>query len=308
MPALPSTLTAAAELIGAAIDSRQAALGRRLSEAEQVLYAAVMEAIVEKLSASGGQISRTVRNMVLVSAVEGVFDRWAEENMRDLMADFVANLAAVAAMTGGMYEAEATEAEIEEVQQDNALLFAALGVSAGGSIVTGSVLWEVYRAAEVRRKVRNALLQGVKAEIAPGEMSKLVRELVRGSRGEPGALTAFWRTYAYDLFEQAVELKNEQYRQKLRLRWLVYVGDIIQDSRDFCVLKAGRVFADVEADENWPKDPTLPGRGSGIPYTPRIDRGRWNCRHRIRYITRETAVQLDARKVKSVEAKYGRLG
>lgn len=308
MPTLPSTLTAAAELIGEAIDLRQAALGRSLSSAEQSLYVAVMREIVERLAVSGDNVSRTVRNMVLVSAVEGVFDRWAADTMREVLADFVANLAAVSAMAGAMYEGEAAAGDIEEVRQDNALLFAALGIAAGGSIVTGSVLWEVWRAAEVRRKVKNVVLQGVKSKIEPGRLSKLVRELVRGKGGEPGAVTSFWRTYAFDLFEQSVELKNEQYRQKIGLRWLIYVGDIIQDSRDFCVLKAGRVFADVEADENWPKDPTLPGRGSGIPYTPRIDRGRWNCRHRIRYITRETALQLDAAKVNRVEAKYGRLG
>jgi hypothetical protein len=83
------------------------------------------------------------------------------------------------------------------------------------------------------------------------------------------------------------------------------VGDVIKDSRTFCIKKAGKVFAVIEADTEWPTDPDLIGKGSGIPYTPRIDRGRWNCRHRIRYISEELAKKLDPKKVAQIEQSYG---
>ena len=124
--------------------------------------------------------------------------------------------------------------------------------------------------------------------------------------GECGKLTSFWHGNAYDLFNQAAEIKNEQFRAALKLHWFIYAGDIIKDSRAFCIAKAGKVFADVEADTEWPNDPNLIAKNSGIPYTPRVDRGRMNCRHRIRYITRELAVQLDKKKVELIESKYGK--
>lgn len=85
----------------------------------------------------------------------------------------------------------------------------------------------------------------------------------------------------------------------------LYVGDVIKDSRTFCRKKAGRIFAIQEADAEWPNDRDLIGRGSAIPYTPRIDRGRWNCRHRIRYITEEMAEKIDPAKVARIKQKYG---
>ena len=50
--------------------------------------------------------------------------------------------------------------------------------------------------------------------------------------------------------------------------------------------------------------PDLIGKGSGIPYVPLVQRGKWNCRHRIRYISEEIAMRLDADKVKAVKEKY----
>jgi len=57
------------------------------------------------------------------------------------------------------------------------------------------------------------------------------------------------------------------------------------------------VFTVEEAETQWPKDPTLPKskkeRDTGIlAYNPTVDMGRWNCRHRTRYITPALAIKF----------------
>lgn len=304
MPQTINSISKTPELINEAIDKRQAALDTALSKAERELYFAILSGLVENLTFDeNGKVRRTAKNLLQISKVDAIFDRWGDEFGKDLVREFTDDLLAVGAMTEGMYDGMATEKELQAVTDDNTLLLAALGITAAGAVITGSIMWEIWRASEVRAELKNHVLSAIKSGQTLKQLTQTVREFMVGT-GEGGNLTGFWHTNAYDLFNQAAEIKNEQFRASLNLHWFIYAGDIIKDSRAFCIAKAGKVFADVEADTEWPKDPNLIGKNSGIPYTPRIDRGRWNCRHRIRYITRELAVQLDKKKVETIEAKY----
>lgn len=306
MPQTVNSLSKTPELINEAIDKRQDALGKELSKGERELYFAVLSDLVEKLTfGADGKVRRTAKNLLLISKTDAIFDRLGDEFGKQLVKDFADDLLSVSAMTAGMYEGEASEKELQEITDDNTLLLAALGITAAGAVITGSLMWEIWRMHQVRAAMKTTLVAAIKSGQTLKELTKTVRDFAIGT-GEGGRLSQFWRTYAYDLFNQTAEIKNEQFRAALNLHWFIYAGDIIKDSRAFCIAKAGKVFADVEADTEWPVDPNLIGKNSGIPYTPRIDRGRWNCRHRIRYITRELAVQLDKKKVEQIEAKYGK--
>ena len=235
--------------------------------------------------------------------MDKVFDEWADKRGRGLIKEFTEDLLAVAGMTALMYDGEADEAELEAITADNLLILAALGASAAGEILKGGYLWEMWRANQVRQELKSVLLSAIQSRQTLKNLQKTVREFAVGT-GNGGKLLEFWQVFGLDTFNRVQEMKNEQFRERLDLHWFIYVGDVIKNTRDFCRPKAGGVFADVEADKEWPKDPDLPGKTSGIPYTPRIDRGRWNCRHRIRYITRELAIQLDPNKVEAIEKKY----
>jgi hypothetical protein len=91
---------------------------------------------------------------------------------------------------------------------------------------------------------------------------------MQGNRQATGRLQSYWRTYTYDLFNQVQEAKNQQFAKELDLTWFLYVGDVISDSRDFCRKKAGKVFATMEALNEWPKDRDLPGKKSGHTIPP----------------------------------------
>ena len=303
MPTI-SELSKQPGLINEAIEKRQDALGRALSEEEREIYFSLLSGIVEKLTFDkDGKVKRTAKNLLLISQVDKVFDEWADKRGRGLIKEFTEDLLAVAGMTALMYDGEADEAELEAITADNLLILAALGASAAGEILKGGYLWEMWRANQVRQELKSVLLSAIQSRQTLKNLQKTVREFAVGT-GNGGKLLEFWQVFGLDTFNRVQEMKNEQFRERLDLHWFIYVGDVIKNTRDFCRPKAGGVFADVEADKEWPKDPDLPGKTSGIPYTPRIDRGRWNCRHRIRYITRELAIQLDPNKVEAIEKKY----
>ncbi len=235
-----------------------------------------------------------------------MFEVFSREVLRSVLPEFTQGLFSVLAMTGELYTGMEAPEVLASLARDNATIRAAIGIDDAGNVVRGSVLWEVSTAAQVRNDVKTVVLRSIRSGATLREFTDALRGYVTGTPQATGRLRTFYRTYAYDLFNQVQEAKNEQFRRGLNLQWFLYVGDVIRDSREFCRKKANRIFAVAEADTEWPKDPDLIGKGSGVPYTPRIDRGRWNCRHRIRYITEEMAEQIDPVKVARIKKRYGK--
>jgi hypothetical protein len=305
---LLTQLSAEANEIADAIEKRQGALHRSIALAERDLFDRFLSQIVGDLSFTGGIVDNSVPNLLILYRIDRVFDLWQSEVMNTEMRGFVASLFEIADMTGAYYKELAVESVLESIAANNTRLRAALGIAEDGAVVRGSLLWGIANTAPVRQEARTVLLSAIQSGQTLKQLTKTIREFAVGRPKEDGAVNKFFNSrasgYAYDLFNQVAEIKNEQYRDSLDLRFFIYVGDVIKDSRPFCVKKAGKVFATIEADTEWPDDPSLPGKKSGIPYTPRIDRGRWNCRHRIRYISREMAVQLDPAKVRQIEESY----
>lgn len=302
---LLSRLKKKADTITNAIDREQRNLDRELQALERVLFLALQDELFGQLKTEGGKLVMSRENLLLLLRVDAIFNIWLQEFQTGIVLDFAAQLLSIAALTGEMYTNMGTEKLVREIADDNAMLRAAIGIDADGRVVPGTILYDVSTVAQVRQDVKNVVLQAIKQQQTLRDFSTTLRNYVISTPDADGRLKKYWRTYAYDLFNQSTEIKNEQFRRGLDLQWFIYVGDVIKDSREFCRKKAGNVFSVVEADTEWPNDKDLIGKGSGIPYTPRIDRGRWNCRHRIRYISEEMAVTLNANKVKRIQGKYG---
>lgn len=298
-------LSKKADAIAAEIERRQTALDASVTRLERELFTMLQVDLLGALQFENGRLAMTPANLLLISRIDDVFARWQREFQAGVLRDFVGQLLSVAAMTGEMYKGMGAEELLRSISDDAGVLRAAIGIDAAGNVIPGTVLWDVSMVPQVRRDVKNIVLLAIEAGQGLREFSSTLRNYVVSTPAADGRLKRYWRTYAYDLFNQAAEIKNEQFRRGLGLQWFIYVGTVIKDSRTFCRKKAGKVFAVVEADREWPKDPDLLGKTSGIPYVPRIDRGRWNCRHRIRYITEETAAEIDPQKVKAIKEKYG---
>ena len=298
-------LSQQAEAIGDAIDERQQALDSALTRMEKDLFTRLQADLFGNLEFENGRLITNRKNLLLLLRIDAVFQAWLKEFQSTTVRDFARSLLAIAAQTGQMYQAGNAEKVVKDIAEDNAVLRAAIGIDDAGRVIPGSILYDVSTVSQVRTDIKMMMLQGIQRGQTLREFSTALRNYVVSTPTATGRLKSYWRTYAYDLFNQATEIKNDQFRKGLTLEWFIYTGSVIKESRQFCRKKAGKVFAVIEADTEWPKDPDLIGKKTGIPYVPRIDRGRWNCRHRIRYITEETATQIDAEKVEAIKKKYG---
>ena len=300
-----SRLSAKADAITDAIGQRQLALDRALTKSEKELFELLRADLFGLLQFEGKKLANSRENLLLLARIDLIFEQWQRTFQTRVLRDYVTSLIAVSQLTGEMYRGMAAEQLFEAIRADSGILRAAIGIDQNGNVLPGSLLYDISQASQVRQDVKNVVLNAIRQEQTLSVFTATLRTFVVSTPAAAGRLKRYWRTYAYDVFNQAAEIKNEQFRRGLELEWFIYVGDVIKDSRDFCRKKAGKVFAVVEADKEWPKDPDLIGKKSGIPYTPRIDRGRWNCRHRIRYITEETARQIDPGKFEQISKKYG---
>ncbi len=303
---LIARLEIAAEAVTNAIDKAISQTERDVLDMQKALYSILRDELLPRLETRGGVILNTKGNLALVSFLDSIFDAWRRDHATEIVSDYVVRLLATASMVGAYYREEADKDTVERIASDTSILAAALGVTTTGDVLRGSVVWEILQADEVRKNIKNNVVRSILASQGTREFLGMMRDYITGTKESEGVLTRFWQANALDNFNRAAEVQNEQFREALDLRWFIYVGDIIKDSRDFCIKKAGKIFATIEADQDWPKDPDLIGKTSGVPYTPRIDRGRWNCRHRIRYISEELAVQIDPKKVSLVKKKYGK--
>ena len=306
---LLARLSAQAEQIADAIEKRQAALRSSVSTAERDLFIRLVDDVFAELEFKNGIIVNNTQNLLLLYRLDNAFDAWQTEVINPLMRGFVADLFSIAEMTGAYYTDFAAEKVINDIATSNELLRASLGVDTRGNLIKGGLLADISKLPAVRQEAKMLFLQEVqKTDATLKDLQKTMKDFLRGKSGQPGAVNANFAGrasgYVYDLFNQVAEVKNIQFAENLDLKWFIYTGDIIKDSREFCIKKAGKVFATIEAETEWPKDPDLIGKGSGIPYVPLVQRGRWNCRHRIRYISEEIAMRLDADKVKAVKEKY----
>ena len=61
------------------------------------------------------------------------------------------------------------------------------------------------------------------------------------------------------------------------LNHYLYYGDIIGDSRDFCINNRGKIFSEEEARDKWSSE-SWKGKSTTDPFT---SRGGYNCRHHL---------------------------
>jgi hypothetical protein len=139
----------------------------------------------------------------------------------------------------------------------------------------------------------------------------VIKDNIKGTDEEKGLLDRQFRRYAYDTYQQYDSSYNKKLGEEFDMKYFIYQGGLVIDSRDFCVCHNGKVYS-VEESELWktwtpdqcdypeghpmqskegtkyPPD-VVPGYMNYPGYDPLVDRGGYNCRHIIGWIPDELA-------------------
>lgn len=139
--------------------------------------------------------------------------------------------------------------------------------------------------------VREGVLSFARLSAASGIEYSAYQSGVKSILQNSGIVGDYFRRYAYDAYNEVREIANVQFAEGLGLKYFIYEGSVISTTRKFCSKKAGKVFSTEEA-KKWKNDPDLIEQSTKATYKPLIERGRYNCRHFINYISDELAFVL----------------
>ena len=266
-------------------------LDTRVQGMQRSLTRRFLEAVLEMFDFEGGKLKKTTKNIAALRKLERLFENFEREIIRDELALFAAELLEIGGLTVEYYEATSPAAKAAAIKNSLELLRSVMGITADGGLVEGGYLDRLGKTVQVRETLRQYVVQSIVSKRSLNEFQRGFRDLVEGKPGIDGALQAYWRQYAYDTYNQAHEVVNVSMADELELQHFIYQGSIIPTSREFCRKKAGKVFTRQEALK-WKNDPDLIDKKTAASYNPFIERGRYNCRHWLNWISQDLAEQL----------------
>jgi hypothetical protein len=258
-----------------------------------------LQDFMNKLSFKDGKVEVTASNLSKVAELDKVFAKFKVEFIDSQIKSFSEELLKIAELNGEYYSALGfDEKVIDSISKANELIKARIGVQgAKNVIVPGGYLDTLAQTSEVRQALKNIVLSQITTARNVQEFTKTIGNYIKGTPDVDGSLVRYYRQYAYDSYNQVLEVKNQEFAKGLDLKWFIYVGSVIPTTRAFCSKRAGKVFSTDEA-KTWGSDPDLIQPSTKDSYSPLLERGRYNCRHMIKYVSEEMAKRLAPEKFK----------
>ena len=177
---------------------------------------------------------------------------------------------------------------------------------AGGDIIGGGFIETLIKNEGLLLELKQYMAQAVTAQVRTKDFITGANELITGGAEGVGGIDKQFKRYAHDIYMQYDSAYSNSLAEKTGLKYFMYLGGKIKDSRDFCMAHDAKVWSRDEA-EKWPEwTPSLGEYPDGykikqkatneVPsylsypgYSPLIDRGGYNCRHHLGWISTDLA-------------------
>jgi len=281
-----------AEKFEAFINRQTESITVTIKAAERELLRVILRDFLPVLEPNGGKLTATTVNRARLRILDEALRRFAAGDLRDAVKVLAEQLLDVAGRNASYYLlAGFDRAKVEALAKDTGLLLDILGLEANGQFTAGGYLDRLASGQEVREKVKNLVLRSLAQGITPKDLARDFQKTVAGAQGIDGALVSYFKQYAFDSYNQVREVQNLHMANELELDFFVYAGGVIDSTRAFCLKRNRKVFHREET-ENWKNDPDLINQKTKDSYRPLIERGRYNCRHMIMWISKDRAFEL----------------
>lgn len=268
-------------------------LDERVRKHQNALFVLIAEVFLPKFKTDkDGVILDNTFNASLINEIDDIFDKLEKSMHTDVLAFFVSRLMRSTVLSSEYYRGLGfKKAVVEEIRTNKLNVEKKLGITKTGRLSKKGYLYKLGRSEEVRQRLKTYVLSSLSSEVSFLDFQLGFRNLVKGNRrvkglATTGVLQRYFDQYAYDTFNQLAASTDKQFATSLNLRHFIYEGSLIKTSRDFCRKRAGKAFT-VEETKTWKDDPDLIDKKTKSSYNPLIDRGRYRCRHFIKYITEE---------------------
>lgn len=281
-------------------------LERSTIRLQTMLFEQTIETILSRLSVSNGIIEDTEANYRLVSEVEKMIGSFNGRVVEKLLPQITTGIETITKLNNSLMIA--TFLDDLPVRFDKVATAAKkitdlrMGLQ-GGKLVRGGFLTNLLKTDPT--ELQKFISQAVSSQMTTKEFIKGMKIKINGDDQSLGYMERKFQRFAYDTYQQYDAAYNKSVADEFDMKYFVYSGGLIKDSRDFCAAHNNKVFTTKEA-ETWATwTPAEGERNNEFPagyeikakvksdvpsylgypgYDPLVDRGGYNCRHILAYI------------------------
>lgn len=287
---------------GRDLDDRQRKRIRELKGLQRQLFEELVHKLVDVLDQEQGAIKSRRGSASINQLVDQVFNALDRGGLRafqvNSVKDLLSNLENVSAYFRGMNETMATKRYASIQRSVNSTMRRRLGIDNRGKRIEGGYLDSLFTSEAMRSEVKQVVAKAVQSGQPMAKLQEQLARTIKGGAEIDGNLIRYFHGFIFDQYQAFDRSTNTEYAKHLELDTFIYAGGLIETSRKFCIDRDNKVFSREEA-EKWRRSCDLPRKknepkcpSAVVDYDPVVDLGRWNCRHRTRFISRELAEEM----------------
>lgn len=278
------------------ISSKMDRMTKDVESLEKSLLNMIYKDYISRFQYDGnGDLKNTPHNAQLARQLNNMLKKFSDKFLKKLNTHFGKDLLKLTTLGADYYYSFLDVADIEKstldaIGESMAFIDDIIGIK-DGKIIKNGYLDRLTEADQVKKELADYVLKSVANRKGMKEFNKGFSEIVSGNDEQPGVLSRYYQQYAWDTWNNVDATVNKHYAENLDMKYFLYAGSLIETSRPFCRKRAGKVFS-IEETKDWKNDPTLIDKKTKDAYNPLIERGRYRCRHYIKYLPDEYAAQL----------------
>jgi hypothetical protein len=283
------------------IDNNLKGLDKNIRELQIILFDILFEEIVADLKTEQGAIVTNTKNYTIANKVDRVFDKFSKTFQKPMMEGLGKQMLGLTVFTKEYFQKTGFEEKvINNIADKLGFLDEMIGIK-DNKLVSGGFLDNLVKSPEAKREIKDFVTNSINNNTGLKDFQKGFKRLVTGAKDVDGRLLRYHKQFTYDTFNQVDEVQNSFFAEQLGLKYFIYSGTKIATTRRFCCQRFGLLFTKAQG-KSWEK---LNFQGKTNPYRWDINRGGYNCRHSISWLSEENAQNMFPKNF-DVDGKYKR--
>ena len=294
------------------IDSQRGKLESSVIKLQSQLFSDIIAELIPNLDIKDGLIQDNVKNYRLLSVLDKTYKDFQAVSNQIVLTQVVNTTGKIAELSEKYFNVVLSgnlPARFEKIiASTNKLINLRIGLD-GGKPVRSGFIQSFLDSNTTGTELKQMISKAVTSNMNMKDLVKLLKEKITGTDKSPGIMDRQFQRYAYDLYQQYDAAYNAVLGNEFGFNYFIYQGGLIEDSRDFCAAHNNKVWSKEEA-EMWVRwTPSMGEYPAGyevkakdlysVPsymsypgYDPLIDRGGYNCRHALGWISDDIAFSM----------------
>lgn len=325
MMALPRNVRELIAQKDAYISRMEQLLSRDIVKYQNSVLTSLINTLSGKLDVKAGVIQNTQNNFRIVGEIERTINEASKLSMNQISGRILNTVQTIGNYNESMFEmvlSGVAGRKFASVAASTKLkMYARIGY-VNDRVIAGGFLANFANTSDMVSAVAETVLKSVTTQAGMPDLINRVSLLMSGGEERMGFVERKLKGFAHDLFQQFDAAYGVTLADEFGMNWFIYTGGIIEDSRDFCREFNNQIMYRDQAEEwrTWTPSKAVnidtfvqndiykvPSYIDYAGYEPLIDRGGYNCRHNLAWISDQMAKDMiGEEKYNEILESYGK--